>query len=388
MTIVEPGAAGQGLVARVKALLTQPTATWDVIDSEPASVGGLYRSYVIPLAAIPAVAGLIGLLVFGAGAFGVTVRFSPVYLVLQALLNFGLGLAMVYIMALVIDGLAPSFGGAKDRVQAFKVAAYAPTAVWVAGVFSLYPPLGIVVLLGGLYSLYLLYVGLPRLMKTAHDKTVAYFASVLVVCIIAGLVLGTVTYGVLRMLPIPTMADQATVSGTVKVPGVGSVDVGQLQEAGKRLEAAKDTAATDPETLKALLPASIAGFTRGEVKTSSGSMGEIEGSEAAGRYAKGDASLRLKVTDLGGAGALAGLASGFNVKSSSDDGTSYERIGKVDGRMTTETYNRSSKHGEFAVLVGERFMVSAEGDGVTIEELKAAVAAVPAARLEGMAKGG
>lgn len=386
MTIVEPGAAGQGLFARVKATLTRPGETWDVIDGEPASIGGLFRGYVIPLAAIPVVASFIGLALFGSGAFGVTIRYSPVFLVIQAVASYALSLIMVYVVALVIDGLAPNFGGTKDRVQAFKLAAYAPTAAWVSGIFALYPPLAMVGLLGGLYTLYLLYVGLPKLMKAPTERATGYFAVVLVACIVVGLVLGAIIFSTLRFVPAASITNQATVSGKVNVPGVGSVDVGDLQDAAKQFENAKDVAATDPESMKALLPAAVGGFTRGEIKTSSGSMGEIEGSEVAGQYARGDASLRLKVTDLGGAGALAGLAAGMNVKSSSDDGTSYERIGKVDGRMTTESYNRTSKHGEYAVLIGERFMVSAEGDGVTMDELKAAVAAVPAGRLEGMAK--
>ena len=193
MSVVEPGSAGAGLIGRVKEILTKPGPTWDVIDGERPTVGSLYTGYVIPLAAIPAIAQAIGMTVFGAGAFGIVVRWSPVTAIVQAVLTFVLALVMVYVLALIIDALATNFGGTKDRNQALKVAAYAPTASWVAGVFALYPPLGMIALLGGLYSLYLLYVGLPKLMKTPQDKALPYTAIVIVVAILVSLVIGMVT---------------------------------------------------------------------------------------------------------------------------------------------------------------------------------------------------
>lgn len=394
MSVVEPGAANAGLVARVKDILLRPTETWAVIDGEPATIGGLYRSYVIPLAAIPPVCALIGMLVFGIGMFGITIRPSPVWLVAQAVVSYGLSLAMAYVLALVIEALAPSFGGVKDRTQAFKVAAYASTASWVAGVFSLVPALAIIGLLGALYSLFLLFKGLPVVMKTPEDKALPYTAVVIVVAIVIALVIGAITSGVMTMsgaLRPPGLGD---VSGSVKVPG-GTIDLGKLEAASRQMEAAaariesgEGVEATDPDTLKAYLPASVAGFTRGEVSASSGGAGAIQGAEAQGTYAKGDAMLRLQVTDLGAAGALAGMAGALNVKSSKETATGYEKVGMVRGRMTQERYDRETQSGEYGVLVADRFMIHAEGDGVSIDDLKAAVGAVDAGRLERIARAG
>jgi hypothetical protein len=172
----------------------------------------------------------------------------------------------------------------------------------------------------------------------------------------------------------------------VEVPGVGSVDLRDAQRAVQTLEAAKDVDATDPEALKAYLPAAIAGFQRTELSTTTGGAAGVEGSAAEGKYARGDARLELQVVDIGGAGALLGMAA--HLKASKETSTGYERVGKVDGRMTQEKYDRSSRHGEYSVVVGKRFMIHAEGDGVSMDELKAAVAAVPAAQLEGLAKAG
>ena len=92
---------------------------------------------------------------------------------------------------------------------------------------------------------------------------------------------------------------------------------------------------------------------------------------------------------MGAAGALAGMANAFNVSSSSESEGRYEKVGKVNGRMTMEEFDRTSGHGEYGVLVGERFMVQAEGEsGATINDLKAAVASVNFGRLEGLARAG
>lgn len=393
MSVVEPGSAGAGLIGRVKDILLKPGATWDVIDGEPATIGGLYRGYIMPLAAIPAVATFIGFAIFGMGVPGlVTIRISPVWLAVQMIVSYGLSLAMCYILALVIEALAPNFGGVKDRIQAFKVAAYAPTASWVAGIFALIPMLALIALLGALYSLFLLFKGLPKLMKTPEDKALPYTAIVVVVAIVVSLVIGMITSSIMTMSG--AMNAGAIASANVNLPGgQGSVDLGKLEAASKRMEAAAKAIesgdagpVTDSDTLKAYLPASVAGFTRGEVSSSTGGVAGIEGSQAEANYAKGDATLTLKVTDVGQAGALASLAGAVNAKSSKETATGYEKMGVVNGRMTQERYDRQAKSGEYSVMVGERFMVEASGDGVTMEELKAAVEAVGIPRLEAAAK--
>jgi len=389
MSVVEPGSAGAGLIARVKDILLKPDETWDVIDQERPTIGSLYTGYVLLLAAIPAVCGLIASLVFVGGLLG------PVWAVSMAILNYILGLAMVAVLALIIEALAPNFGGTKDRIQAFKVAAYAPTASWIAGVFVLIPLLGVLGLLAGaVYSLFLLYKGLPKLMKAPADKATSYFVVVLVVALVINLAIAGLVGSVTAM---GTMGGMGMLGAnrTVSVPGAGSVDLGKLQEASKKMEAAakrmesgEAPPPTDPDALKAYLPASVAGFTRGDVSTSSSGAAGVQGSEAEAEYAKGDASLRLQVTDLGQAGALAGMASAFNVKSSKETATGYEKMGMVGGRMVQESYDRQAKSGEYSVLVGERFMVQARGNGVSMDELKAAVEAVGLSRLEAAAKAG
>lgn len=186
-----------GLVERVKRILLEPKLEWERIDAEPMTIGGIYRNWVVILAAIPAVAGLIGALVFGYSILGITYRPGIVEAVGSAIVRYVLTLVGIFIFALVIEALAPQFGGTKDRVQAMKVAAYSATAAWVAGILNIIPALAVLGALLGLYSLYLLYLGLPRLMKVPQDKAMAYtivtIAAAIALAIVIGLLMAPIT---------------------------------------------------------------------------------------------------------------------------------------------------------------------------------------------------
>jgi uncharacterized protein YqgC (DUF456 family) len=195
MSGVEPESPAQGLIGRVLNVLLHPLETWDVIDAEPATIEGLYRGWVLPLAAIPAVGRAVGLLSFrGFEIFGVRYQPSFISIIGDAVATYALTLIMVYLLALVIDQFAVQFGGERSRTQAFKVAAYSGTAGWVAGVFMILPTVGgLFALLGALYSLYLLYLGLPKLMRSNPNMTLNYFALTLVAAVIMALLVGALT---------------------------------------------------------------------------------------------------------------------------------------------------------------------------------------------------
>jgi hypothetical protein len=166
------------LVSRVKNIIVDPANEWRVIEGEPDSPGDILKNYVAILAAIPAVCSFIGTSIIGIGPY----RTGIVAGLISAVVGYVLTLIGVYIVALVIDILADKFGGRKNFNAAFKVAAYAPTAAWVASVFTAIPVLSILSVLG-LYSFYLFYLGLPALMKTPQDKAVGYVLAV-IVCVI------------------------------------------------------------------------------------------------------------------------------------------------------------------------------------------------------------
>lgn len=193
MGVVEPGSAGESLFARARAMLLRPSRAWAAIDHEAVSARELYRGYVAPLAAIPAVCGVVGMVLFGYSIAGIGFQANLATSLIEAVVDYLLTLVAVFLTALAIDALAPSFGGVRDRGQALKLAAYSGTALWVAGLFALYPSLGLLVaILGGLYSLYALYLGLPRLMRAPPENALTYFAAILGVILVILVLKGVV----------------------------------------------------------------------------------------------------------------------------------------------------------------------------------------------------
>jgi len=163
------------LVSRVKNVLIDPQNEWRVIDAEQDQPIAILKSYVAIVAAIPVVCTFIGASIIGVAGFRTGIFIGSI----SAIIHYILTLVGVYVVAFVIDALAPTFGGRKDFNSAFKVAAYAPTAAWVAGVFALLPVLSVLMILG-LYSLYLFYLGLPVLMRTPPERAIGYVLTVIV----------------------------------------------------------------------------------------------------------------------------------------------------------------------------------------------------------------
>jgi Yip1-like protein len=180
------------LVDRVKRILLSPRTEWEVIDAEQTTPAALFTGYIAPLAAIGPLARLIGYTVFGIPLplMG-TYRIPFGSALTGAVIGFVLALVGTYILALIVDGLAPTFNGHRNQIQALKVAAYSSTAAWVAGIFALIPWLGFLGIVG-LYSLYLLYLGLPVLMKAPPEKAVPYTAVVILAAIVLFMVVGVI----------------------------------------------------------------------------------------------------------------------------------------------------------------------------------------------------
>jgi len=407
MDLVPSPEARAALLARVQGILLKPKAEWPKIAAEPATIGSIYSGYVVYLAAVPVLCALIGSLVFGYGFAGVTYRPSIAGALTTAVVQYALQLGGIYVFALIIDGLAPRFGGQKDNISAFKLAAYAATASWLAGVFTLMPGLSFLSILG-LYSLYLLYAGAPILMKVPADRALSYTALIIVVGIVIAIVIGALATCV---LPHPGPSSQGELSGKLNLPGGVSVDMGKLGEAAKRMEQMSkqmerqaagggqngeppesDTgdanlAAIAPNDLKALLPASLpGGFGRTELTTSTGGAAGLAFGNAKAVYTKGNARITLSLTDMGAMGAFAALGSAFGANASEETETSYSKMGEVDGRMTTEKFDSQSKDGSYSVIVADRIMVDAEGTGAPMAALKSAVQAVNLGRAEALAK--
>lgn len=391
----------QSLLARIKGLLLKPRQEWPVIAGERTSIGGLMLSYVAVIAAIPVLAQMIGMLVFGISVLGVTYRPPIMTTLAGALGQYVLSLIAVGVIAVMIDVLAPKFGGRRNLTQAFKVAAYGSTAAWLAGAAALLPAISFLAILGA-YSLYLLYLGLPVLMEAPKEKALAYTAVVVILAGLLFVVAGAITRplmarphgAALSGAFAGSVLSQDRVSlptGRVSLPGGRQVDLGEMQQAVARAEKmtrnARDgaVAVVAAEKLAEFLPASIGRYRQVSAESSSVGAIELGGSRAEARYVLDDQYIELSVTDIPMAGPMAAIGAAMQVRGERKTATGYERTHVVDGAFVAEEWDQTTGQGSYTTMAGERFMITATGKVADMKELKAAVAAARPDRIARLA---
>lgn len=188
------------LQARVVGILKNPTIEWRTISAEPDDIQSLYINYIIPLAAIPAVARFLAYAIIGVPFVG---RFGFFTSLTTAIVSYVLTLVGVLVAAIVIEQLAPRFSSSGSTVDALKLVAYASTPVWVGSVIYLIIYLSPLIIVAVIYAVYLFYLGLPPIMKTHPNNVVPFmlvsFIAIVVVNIFLGLALwvfGLPRYGI------------------------------------------------------------------------------------------------------------------------------------------------------------------------------------------------
>jgi hypothetical protein len=257
-----PSAQAPGFVERLKSILLSPRTEWPVVEPESTSIGQLFTGYVIPLTLVAVVASFVRMSVLGVSLpFGGAIRTPMTTGLTYAVMTFAMGLVGVFVVGLIINALAPTFGGARDQRQALKTAAYSLTPAWIGSLFALLPSLGTLLqFIAGIYGIYLLYLGLPVLMRSKRERAGGYTATVVLCTILCGIVLGVVSaaLGVGRASAFGAMSGQsdrevAREQGAAAVASViggalGTDDKGKagiasalsnLAKAGEQMEAQK-----------------------------------------------------------------------------------------------------------------------------------------------------
>ena len=181
------------IVQRVKDIILKPTDTWAEIKAEQVTIKELYTSYAMLLAAIPPIASFIGLSLLGFSVLAFSYRIPLGWGISHAVVSYVLSLVGLYVVGLIIDTLAPSFGSQKNRVNAMKVAVFSWTPSWIAGILMIIPALSPIAVLLSLYSLFLFYLGLPILMETPKDKAMGYFIVTILVSIVVFILIGVIS---------------------------------------------------------------------------------------------------------------------------------------------------------------------------------------------------
>jgi Yip1 domain len=410
------------IITRAKSILLTPRTEWPVIAAEPDTVGGLYSGYILVMAAIPAIvrfisSTLIGVSVPFLGSFRLPIAAG----LTSAVLTYVLTLVGTFIVALIVEALAPSFSAEKNRVQALKVVAYAYTASWVASIIGIIPGLGLLAALAGLvYGIYLLNMGLPYTMKCPPDKAIGYTAVTIIVAIVVTLLLGLIVrsvggYGMgfgrgfagyptsgythpggdfaagstgaalqawtKKMADASKQVDAAQKSGD---PSAQANAVGQM--IGAAVGSGGKVESLAPDQLKPFVPDALQGLKRTQLSVDrSGAMG-VQISKATATYAD-DAQhrLNLEITDTGSLKGLVGFASGWaGVEQDTETDTGYDKTYKSGGQLVHEKWDTRGNFGEYGVVVGDRYTVKVSGNAASIDELKAAVASVNLAGLDAL----
>ena len=181
------------LVERAKNILLTPKSEWEVIKGEPLSITGMFTKYAMILAAIPALAGFIGYSLIGVSIpfFG-NFRYPVVRGLIWALLTYILSLAGTFVLALIVENLAPLFGAKKNLIASVKTVVFAYTPAWIGGIFAIFPSLSILTALVSIYSLFLLWMGMKSLKEVPANKIVGYFVVTLIVAIVIFFVIGLI----------------------------------------------------------------------------------------------------------------------------------------------------------------------------------------------------
>ncbi|AVP56588.1 Yip1 family protein [Pulveribacter suum] len=422
----------RALLQRISDILLRPAPTWLRIDAEGTSAAQLYKNYLIYLAAIPALASFIGMSLVGVGAFGMRLRVPIAAGLVNLLVGYVLTLVMVYVMALIANALAPRFQGRRDMPSALKLVAYGATAGLLAGALGIVPALGMLAAVGGLYSIYLIYLGAPVLMKVPRERAVAYTAVLLLCGAVAGMLVGWLT-----ALATPGAGLGQRGAATLRLPGtdiridahsvgqasrrlqeaqregdggaatraatdaIGAmlgarIDTGQMDQASRQLEQARargDSEAAaeaagsmvsaalggkglpplSAQQLRAVTPEQFAGLPRTAIKAETNNVMGMAFTQVDARYSQQRQQVQLRLKDLGAAPALAmGMASWASSTSESEDEREIERSYKKAGVAFREKYRKDGSRSELSILLPTRVVLEASGS-LPIDELKQAL---------------
>ena len=187
-----------GFISRVKNIVLGPAAEWEAVAPESTSIAQLYTGYIVILAALAAVLAFVRMSMIGVRLplGGGVMRYPMGSGMTTAVMSFVLGLIGVFVVGLIINGLAGTFSAQRDQRQALKVAAYSLTPAFLSSILALSPVLPTLLqFLAGCYGIYVLYLGLPVVMRSPKEKAVGYTAAVVICTILLGIVLGAVAGG-------------------------------------------------------------------------------------------------------------------------------------------------------------------------------------------------
>jgi hypothetical protein len=438
------------LIERIKNLILAPKLEWQVIAAEPATVAQLYIRYIVPLAAFAAVMSFLHVSLVGVRVPLAGMVREPAATGLQsAIYSFGFGLLGTFLVALFIDALAPTFAGSRDRRQALKVTAYSFTPAWLSSVLALSPILPTLLQWVALfYGIYLLYLGLPVLMRSPPERALGYTATVVAGTLLLGVVLIGLSIGVGHFgggtgamssspaaqaaaqdrgattvgniignalgtdakgkaglgaalsdlvkagqpsgAPSPGAANGNTQDATANAPAAAAQNPatalgGLVTALGGALGGTHRVTPVDFKSLTAMLPTSLPSMKRTDAQgEKQGAVGVTTTSAKADYQGNDGTDVHIEISDISGVSGLIDAAGSLVQNTTSESASGFERDQVIGGRSVHEKYDAKAKKGELSVILAKRFEVDVNGEGVDMNTLEQFLGQVDLARLESM----
>lgn len=368
-----------GLFGRIKRLIGDPPAAWDQIAREETPPGALLSGHVAPLAVAMALAGVLGAMLAAGFVFEAeTLIVQPA----AALIRLVLAVAGVVAFARLADALAPRFGATPNPARAMQLSAYGATGVLLAGLTMIAPvvaPYGIAT--GVIFSMVLVYIGLPRMMQVSEGKRIGYFWSMIGAALVAALLLsyayGAAMDGVRALSRDIKIGEVASAPPEAAAPALApgaAFDASALQRFGDSTGGARAA----PDALGGFLPPSLPG---GFVRMSLAHPASVGAPQAQAVYARGDAHLVVTITHLGLRGAPAAIEAAQRALTPRQDAAGYARHQITGGRLVAESLTGDALG---YTIIGRALAVSIAGSGgATMDDARAAVDTIGMLRLEG-----
>ena len=423
------------MIARLTALLFSPRAAWARIAAEPHGAFGAIAGWLLPLALVPFAATLLRFTIFTAilGP-GAGFAFAP-YVLGDAALRYAFLVAWALVVVALVNALAPHFEASPNLSRASAVVAYALTPALLLSLFAAVPVLQYGAVAGLVWSVVLLRLGLPPLMRAPERRATAYALTVAAIAALLALLVflvpsctqtavgdggaeedralkpadgGAAAAGGKGR---PTSSPDERLTGAERkgtgainlddLPGGSvsaliekNVDAGRMREVEEASRLAADTAGkipfkpAEPSMLGELVPATACGLPRESLESRLARFPAGDMAEAQARFGESGkpAQVRMSIGDnTTAAGGMSQIRKLFPEKNRTTD-HGYERFRSEGDLYFDERWDNRRREARFAVLIANRFVVSVVATGIESPECaEAAARAVDWERLAGLA---
>ncbi|WP_250464443.1 Yip1 family protein [Microbulbifer litoralis] len=179
------------LLSHTIGIFTNPDKEWEAIRADRHSFLQVYLSHVPILALIPSVAAYIGVTRVGFELGGHLSRLTPNSAAVLAVVMYFAILLGVYLLGEFINWMARSYGVEDDEAtrhyEGTALAVFVTTPIFIASLILLYPHVWLAVAvigLAGIYSVYLIYEGIPILMNMGKERAFLYAGAVITVALV------------------------------------------------------------------------------------------------------------------------------------------------------------------------------------------------------------